>query len=146
MFHLRRSNEATSQHFLAVHEEMAKLEEEMNCQLSSFRESLTAHESSWAECEECVTQISILVQSLQVTSYKGEFVWKIPEVARRMKEAIVRKTFSLYSALFFTSHFGYCLCLRLYLNGDDLGKGTLPSFFLAIMRGEYTGVSTTAND
>ena len=134
---LRRSNEATSQHFRAVHGEMAKLEEEMKCQLMPFRERLTKLESSWAECEEAVTQLSILVQSLQVTSYNGEFIWKIPEVARRTKEAIMRKTLSLYSAPFFTSRFGYRLCLRLYLNGDGLGKGTHLSFFLTIMRGEY---------
>ena len=47
------------------------------------------------------------------------------------------KTISLYSAPFFTSRFGYKLCLRLYLNGDGAGKGTHLSFFLTIMKGEY---------
>ena len=52
---LRRSNNATSQHFLTVHGEMAKLEEEMNCQLWPFRERITKLESSWAECEKRIT-------------------------------------------------------------------------------------------
>ena len=82
-------------------------------------------------------QNNYFLQTLQATSYNGQFVWKIPEVARRKDEAISGKTISLYSAPFYTSRFGYKLCLRLYMNGDGSGKGTHLSFFLTIMKGEY---------
>ena len=79
----------------------------------------------------------VIVQSLQATSYNGKYIWKIPEVARRWKEAKESKTLSLYSAPFYTSRHGYRMCLRLYLNGDGTGKGTHLSYFLTIMRGEF---------
>ena len=41
----------------------------------------------------------------------------------------------LYSTPYFTSRHGYRMCLRAYLNGDGLGKGTHPSFYFAIMWG-----------
>ena len=78
-----------------------------------------------------------MVHTLQATSYNGEFIWKIPEVARRTKEAIIGKTIFVYSTPFFTSRFGYRMCLRLYLNGDGTGRGTHLSFLLTIMKGEY---------
>ena len=46
-------------------------------------------------------------------------------------------TGSLYSAPFYTSRFGYRLCLRVYLDGDGSGKGRYISYFLTIMKGEY---------
>ncbi len=87
--------------------------------------------------EDDIEKLSLLVQTLQATSYNGQFVWKIPEVGRRRDEAISGKTISLYSAPFYTNRFGYKLCLRLYMNGDGSGKGTHLSFFLTIMKGEY---------
>ena len=59
------------------------------------------------------------------------------EVSRRRDEARTGKTISLYSAPFYTSRFGYKLCLRLYMDGDGSGKGSHLSFFLTIMKGEY---------
>lgn len=83
------------------------------------------------------TNLMLIVQSLQATSYNGKYIWKIPEVARRSREAKEGKTLSLYSAPFYTSRHGYRMCLRLYLNGDGTGKGTHLSYFLTIMRGEF---------
>ena len=74
---------------------------------------------------------------MQVSSYDGTFVWKIPEVKRRISEAKSGKTVSLYSAPFYTSRHGYKMCLRLYMDGDGSGKGTHLSFFLTLMKGEY---------
>ena len=65
---------------------------------------------------------------------------EIPEVARRRDEALTGKTISLYIAPFYTSRFGYKLCLRLYMDGDGSGKGTHLSFFLTIMKGEYNAL------
>ena len=90
-----------------------------------------------SEFQDSFQELVLLVQTLQATSYNGQFLWKIPEVTRRRLEAKSGKTVSLYSAPFYTSRFGYKLCLRLYLDGDGSGKGTHLSFFLTIMKGEY---------
>ena len=87
--------------------------------------------------QEASNDMGLTIQTLQATTYDGKFVWKIPEVMRRRREARTGKTVSLYSAPFYTSRHGYKACLRLYMNGDGAGKGTHLSFFITLMRGEY---------
>ena len=77
------------------------------------------------------------MQTLQATSYSGVYIWKVPELTRRRRDAVLGKTISLYSAPFFTSRHGYKLCLRVYLNGDGSGRGTHISFFVTLMKGEF---------
>lgn len=77
---------------------------------------------------------------LDVKATGGVFIWKIPDVRRRYKEAIESKTLSLYSPPFFTSPHGYRMCIRAYLNGDGLGKGTHLSVFFVLMRSEHDSI------
>lgn len=39
------------------------------------------------------------------------------------------------SSGFYSSKYGYKMCLRLYLNGDGTGRGTHLSLFFVVMRG-----------
>ena len=110
---------------------------EMDRRLAPVCDGLLKAEIKLSELQDSFAELSLLFQTLQATSYNGQFVWKIPEVDRRRHEAKTGKTVSLYSAPFYTGRFGYKLCLRLYLNGDGSGKNTHISFFLTIMRGEY---------
>ena len=82
-------------------------------------------------------EVSLTLQTLQATSYNGKYIWKIPDITRRRRDAVMGKTVSLYSAPFYTDRFGYRMCLRVYLDGDGSGKGRYISFFLIIMKGEY---------
>lgn len=36
---------------------------------------------------------------------------------------------------FYTSKYGYKMCLRIYLNGDGTGRGSHLSLFFVVMRG-----------
>lgn len=36
---------------------------------------------------------------------------------------------------FYTSRYGYKMCLRIYLNGDGTGRGTHLSLFFVVMKG-----------
>ena len=40
-------------------------------------------------------------------------------------------------AAFYTSRYGYKMCLRAYLNGDGTGRGTHLSLFFVLMRGPH---------
>ena len=117
--------------------ELKKLREEMNSRLQPLLASMVKMESAVAQLQEGFGEMALIVQSLQATSYNGCFIWKIPEVSRRRREAKLGKVISLYSAPFYTSRHGYKLCLRLYLDGDGSGKGNHLSFFLTVMKGEY---------
>ncbi|KAL7986355.1 hypothetical protein Chor_011521 [Crotalus horridus] len=72
------------------------------------------------------------IQALEQTSYDGCFLWKIPRVAIRMQEAQMGKRPALYSPPFYTTRYGYKLCLKLFLNGDGTGAGTHLSLFLVV--------------
>ena len=74
---------------------------------------------------------------MDVKTTNGVFVWKIPDVLRRYREAVERRTISLYSPPFYTSPHGYKLCIRIYLNGDGIGKSTHISLFFFLMRSEH---------
>ncbi len=41
---------------------------------------------------------------------------------------------------FYTSPYGYKMCVRLYLNGNGIGQSTHVSIFLIVMRGEYDAI------
>lgn len=77
------------------------------------------------------------LQLLERATHDGKLLWKIDEFARRRREAIEGITLSLYSTPFYTSHQGYKMCARVYLNGDGMGKNTHLSLFFVIMRGPY---------
>ena len=70
-------------------------------------------------------------------SYDGTFIWRVHELTRRRRDAVLGNIISLYSAPFFTSRHGYKLCLCVYLNGDGSGRGTHVSFFITLMKGEF---------
>lgn len=44
--------------------------------------------------------------------------------------------FCFFHAAFYSSKYGYKMCLRLYLNGDGTGRGTHLSLFFVVMRGK----------
>ena len=70
----------------------------------------------------------------------GVLIWKITDFAKRRNEAITGKQVSFYSPCFYTSRHGYKMRVRIYLNGDGIGKGTHISLFFAVMRGEYDAI------
>jgi len=70
----------------------------------------------------------------------GHLVWKINNFQQRTTDAIIGKTRALHSAPCFTSKYGYKFCLRLYLHGDGMGKGTHLSLFLVLMKSEYDNI------
>ena len=82
------------------------------------------------------------VMEFEQPTYNGLFVWKIPEIRRRRREAIDGRVLSLYSPPFYTGRHGYKMCARVYLNGDGLGKGTHLSFFFVLMQGPFDALLT----
>ena len=98
---------------------------------------LATLQASITEINRTYEEVSLTLQTLQATSYNGKYIWKIPDITRRRRDAVMGKTVSLYSAPFYTDRLGYRMCLRVYLDGDGSGKGRYISFFLTIMKGEY---------
>ena len=128
----------------------------INATVSKLCEDVTANHSQMVRVaenvqslQETVTRCSIAIDEirlrqdvLDVKTTNGTFTWKIPEVRRRYGDAVERRTISLYSPPFYTSPHGYRMCIRAYLNGDGVGKGTHISVFFVLMRSEYDNLLT----
>nr|XP_012639981.1 TNF receptor-associated factor 2 isoform X1 [Microcebus murinus] len=75
------------------------------------------------------------VLEMEASTYDGVFVWKISDFARKRQEAVAGRTPAIFSPAFYTSRYGYKMCLRIYLNGDGTGRGTHLSLFFVVMKG-----------
>ncbi len=113
------------------------VQREISVRLQPIATALGKAEKAIQNLQEGFSELALMVQTLQATSYDGNFIWKIPEVQHRRHEAKIGKTISLYSAPFYTSRQGYKACLSLYMNGIGSGENTHLSFFVTIMQGEY---------
>jgi TNF receptor-associated factor 2/TNF receptor-associated factor 3 len=84
-----------------------------------------------------VSELELQLQASLASTHTGSFLWRIPEVARRKRDAFEGRITSIYSPPFYSGRNGYKMCIRCYLNGDGIGFNTHLSVFFVLMRGEY---------
>ena len=84
-----------------------------------------------------MSELELQLQASLASTHNGAFLWRIPDVLRRRKDAQEERITSIYSPPFYTGRNGYKMCIRAYLNGDGIGYRTHLSLFFVIMRGEY---------
>ena len=89
---------------------------------------------------ESIGDLDLKFQLHENSVIDGYLIWKINNFQQRSSDAIIGKTRALHSAPCFTSKYGYKFCLRLYLHGDGMGKGTHLSLFLVLMKSEYDNI------
>ena len=83
------------------------------------------------------SELELQLQASLASTHNGAFLWRIPEVQRRIRDAKIGRITSIYSPPFYTGRNGYKMCIRAYLNGDGTGEGTHLSVFFVLMKGEY---------
>ena len=77
------------------------------------------------------------IENMEFASHNGVIIWPITEFMRKRHDSIVGKNVSFYSPFFYTGRYGYKMRLRVYLNGDGIGKGSHVSLFFVICKGKY---------
>lgn len=82
-----------------------------------------------------LVELETRLQEAELSTFDGIFVWKIPEFAKKRQDAIIGRCPAMFSPPFYTSKYGYKMCLRIYLNGDGTGRGTHLSLFFVVMKG-----------
>ena len=82
-------------------------------------------------------ELELQLQASLASTHNGAFLWHIPEVRQRIRDAKIGRITSIYSPPFYTGRNGYKMCIRAYLNGDGSGEGTHLSIFLVLMKSEY---------
>ena len=111
--------------------------ESQQTQLLKMNESLQTVQSHLTQYALAIDEVRLRQDVLDVKTTHGILVWKIPDIRRRYRDATEHRTISLYSPPFYTSPHGYRMCIRTYLNGDGIGKGTHISVFFVLMRSEH---------
>ena len=67
----------------------------------------------------------------------GSYIWRVENYRQCRQRAIDGRVTLLYSPAFYTSLYGYRLCVRIYLNGVDSGVGKHVALFVHMMQGDY---------
>ena len=84
-----------------------------------------------------VSELELQLQASLASTHNGSFLWRIPDISRRRRDAIEERVTSIYSPPFYTGRNGYKMCIRAYLNGDGMGYRTHLSLFFVLMKGEF---------
>jgi hypothetical protein len=114
----------------------------LHTQLAGHMETIQTVQESVTRHAVAMEEIKLRQDILDVKTTHGVFIWKIPEITRRYRDAQDRRTLSLYSPPFHTSPHGYRMCIRAYLNGDGSGKGQYMSVFFVLMKSEHDSLLT----
>ena len=77
---------------------------------------------------------------IENSNHDGSMIWKIPQFTQRKADAQNGKYTSIFSLPFYSGRYGYKMCLRLYIMGDGIGKGTRLSLFFVVMKGEFDNI------
>ena len=129
-------------------------EEEQNLYNGFLGVSLQTLEEQVASLQAKVRDLDNQVQSLNArfedlnfrlslienSNHDGSMIWKIPQFSQRKADAENGKYTSIFSLPFYTGRYGFKMCLRLYIMGDGIGKGTHLSLFFVVMRGEFDNI------
>ena len=115
----------TTRDLMQKYEEQAKLLERVSLKLAMQQMAATSSAATAAEDE-------------IPPCYDGELLWPINDysVKRSLTDSIYEQKY-LESPAFFTSKYGYKLRMRLYPNGDGVGKGSHVSLYFQILPGPY---------
>uniref|UniRef100_A0A8C6UY73 TNF receptor-associated factor n=1 Tax=Neogobius melanostomus TaxID=47308 RepID=A0A8C6UY73_9GOBI len=82
-----------------------------------------------------VAEMEGRLREMSATTFDGVFIWRISDFAKKRQDAIAGRAPAMFSPAFYTSKYGYKMCLRIYLNGDGTGRGSHLSLFFVVMRG-----------
>ena len=126
----RSTPEVLYQRLLALEEKVSSLDRE-----------LTSLEAQVTRLEKQIRQFRNFHLPLNVSgNHDGSIIWKIPKFSQRKADAEECKYTLPYSPPFYSGRYGYKMCLRLYIMGDGIGKGTHLSLFFVVMRGEFDNI------
>ena len=122
---------------------MSSMQEEFKVrdkQISSLRSQVMRVEkqirSKKAELEDRDFRLALIERS----NHDGSMIWKLPQFSQCKADAENGKYTSVFSLPFYSGRYGYKMCLRLYIMGDGIGKGTHLSLFFVVMRGEFDNI------
>ena len=121
--------------------------EEIQKQLHAKDEEITSLRTQVIKLEKQIRSKNTVLEDrdfrlslIENSNHDGSMIWKIPQFSQRKADAENGKYTSIFSLPFCTGRYGFKMCLRLYIMGDGIGKGTHLSLFFVVMRGEFDNI------
>ena len=109
-------------------------------QIASLKQQVAKLEKSFQSKSTKNEDSDFRLSLIENANYDGSMIWKIPQFSQRMEDARSGKYTSIFSLPFYSSRYGYKMCLRLYILGDGIGKSTHMSLFFVVMKGEFDAI------
>ena len=123
---------------------VASSTKDLQVQLEEYQKRIQILEKQNVNLADEVKQLKVTIANMDLdfkhlenVTYDGIYIWKIDRFSKRSLEALTGKITALHSAPLYTSRFGYRFCLKVYLNGDGMGKCSHISLFFVLMHSEY---------
>ena len=128
-------------------DEMQRMRNEFASELKSRDEEVASLRSQVVKLEKQIRSKNAELENrdfrlslIENSNHNGTMIWKIPQFNQRKADAENEKYTSIFSLPFYSGRYGYKMCLRLYIMGDGIGKGTHLSLFFVVMRGEFDNI------
>nr|UCK81548.1 TNF receptor-associated factor 6-like protein [Arenicola marina] len=90
-----------------------------------------------SHCHRLLCVMEEQIKDFECRNCNGVYIWCIRDFRQKQREAQEGKVTAVHSSGFYTSFYGYKMCLRVNPNGVESGLGTHLSLFIHLMQGEY---------
>ncbi|XP_067825863.1 TNF receptor-associated factor 1-like isoform X2 [Heptranchias perlo] len=112
-----------------------------NQKFTDVENKLTNFECRLHRTEQVIQDTAAQMMALEPMTQTGIFIWKIPQIKKRLQEAVDGTKPYLDSSEFYFCKYGYKMCLRIYLAGHEEARGTHISLYYILLKGQYDALS-----
>lgn len=98
------------------------------------------HEKVIKDMKLKIRELEKTVSEFEGRCGNGVYIWKIKNYRKLRLEAESGEVTAIHSSSFYSSVYGYKLCIRVNLNGVDSARGTHLSLFIHFMQGEFDDI------
>ncbi|XP_070582062.1 TNF receptor-associated factor 3-like [Ptychodera flava] len=120
-----------------IRNKVEQLKENSRHQEERFEEQIAAILKMVKDQQRSIERAETNLTAMKETTYNGTFIWRIDNFEILRMHAISGGDTEIYSAPFYAGRYGPKMCLKLCLNGCNIGHGTHLSLYLVVMKGEY---------
>ena len=108
--------------------------------LTEFKQRNDYHEKVIKDMKMKVRELEKTVTEMEGRNCNGIYIWKIKNYRKLRLDAERGEVTAIHSSSFYSSVYGYKLCVRVNLNGVDSARGTHLSLFIHFMQGEFDDI------
>ena len=108
--------------------------------LLDMKHTAENHEKTNKFLVQKIRYLESAVNEFEGRNCNGVYFWRIKSYSKFRNEAESGEVTAIHSPAFYSSCFGYKICIRANLNGVDSARGTHLSIFVHFMQGEFDDI------